>query len=61
MPCIPRDRLSSVAEAEDLFFTAEEFDHLDGCRDCLEQWLVCIADSGRRLLEERYNGGSGQT
>jgi hypothetical protein len=61
MPCIPPERLSAVAKAEDLLLTAEEFDHLDGCRDCLEQWSACIAESGRRMLEESYDGGSGET
>jgi hypothetical protein len=59
MPCIGTERLLAVAQAHDLLLTPEEFDHLKTCRDCQEEWSACVAESGRRLLEER--GGTGES
>jgi hypothetical protein len=38
----------------DVLFTPEEFNHLKGCRDCLEGWADSIAESGRRLEEQDF-------
>jgi hypothetical protein len=40
--------------ANDVLFTPEEFNHIEGCRDCLEGWGDSIAESGRLLEEHGY-------
>ena len=54
MTCIPTERLSVVAMANDVLFTPDEFNHIEGCRDCLEGWGDSIAESGRLLEEHDY-------
>ena len=54
MTCIPTGRLSVVAMANDVLFTPEEFNHIEGCRDCLEGWGDSIEESGRLLEEHDY-------
>ena len=54
MTCIPTERLFAVAMENDVLFTPEEFNHLKGCRDCLEGWADSIAESGRRLEEQDF-------
>jgi hypothetical protein len=48
-PCVASERLLAVAMSNDLLFTAEEFVHLEECKDCFERWQECVAQAGRHF------------